>query len=370
LCYFYLVRTFQEVPWVEEASIDDSQNFKIAKSPEEFVLGKLVEDLQTAYKYARTKFDDPVENKGRITRNAVSSLLADIYLWQGEFAKCIDACDQVINDTEQGLKLVKGENVLLKVFGEGNSSESIFELQFDDDKNVNSIVRNYYGYLGDISGEWSFSPVLVTGLASPFNFQTTAGIESEEDIRLKDYLFPSIDKYYIFKYAGVSRDEFTSSISRYNYKSVTSNWIFYRLSDIMLMKAEALIELETDFNEALRLINITYMRSNAETPSGELQLTTYNSKYDMEKLVYRERQRELMFEGKRWFDLMRLARRANSTAPLLGYVMKKYSGTASAQAAKMAVMNALYWPILSSELDVNPELKQNPFYELEGESSH
>ena len=29
----------------------------------------------------------------------------------------------------------------------------------------------------------------------------------------------------------------------------------------------------------------------------------------MEKLVYKERQRELMFEGKRWYDLVRISRR-------------------------------------------------------------
>jgi len=29
----------------------------------------------------------------------------------------------------------------------------------------------------------------------------------------------------------------------------------------------------------------------------------------LEKLVLRERQRELLFEGKRWFDLVRMARR-------------------------------------------------------------
>jgi hypothetical protein len=43
---------------------------------------------------------------------------------------------------------------------------------------------------------------------------------------------------------------------------------------------------------------------------------------------------------------MRLARRANSTSPLLNYGNEKILGAAGAQAAKMAVMDALYWPFI------------------------
>ena len=31
LCYFYLVRTFKEVPWIEDASIDDTQDYQKPK---------------------------------------------------------------------------------------------------------------------------------------------------------------------------------------------------------------------------------------------------------------------------------------------------------------------------------------------------
>ena len=110
------------------------------------------------------------------------------------------------------------------------------------------------------------------------------------------------------------------------------------------------------------------MRSNPELTNGELKLETYNSKLEMEKLLLRERQRELMFEGNRWFDLMRLARRADSPAPLLNYVAKKYAGNASVQSSKMSVMDALYLPIHTDELKANTALIQNPFYEIESDT--
>lgn len=367
LTYFYLVRTFKEVPWIDQPSIDDTQEYNIPKSSEDIILEHLVEDLKTALIYARGKFDILEYDKGRITQNAVRALLADIYLWQEEYEKCVEICDQILNDTEQQLELVPGENVLEKVFYEGNSTESIFELQFDDDIMFNDAVKEFYGGSGDIFGQWSFPGVLIYGTASPFDYQTVGGVESEEDLREKDFLFYALggDRFFVFKYAGVQRIENkTTGANIYYYRSNTANWIVYRLSQIILMKAEALIQLQTDLPEAMRLINLTYMRSNPEAPDGELLLGSYNSKLELEKLLLREQQRELMFEGKRWFELMRLARRENSPASLLSYVAKKFSGSANLQATKMSVMDALYMPIHNDELKANTALVQNPFYEL------
>ncbi|MCK9207234.1 MAG: RagB/SusD family nutrient uptake outer membrane protein [Salinivirgaceae bacterium] len=368
LSYFYLVRTFQEVPWVDFPSIDDTQDYSIPKSSEAFVLEKIVTDLNAALLYARDRFDTPEYKKGRITKNAVRALLADIYLWQEDYDLCIQTCNQLIDN--MGNVLLNGETVLQEVFVEGNSAESIFELQFDDENNFNSVIRDFYGHNGNEKGFWSFPYVLVTGTASPFNYLVANNVESDDDLRLLDFLNPEPggDRYFVFKYAGSERiQEENSTYSDYNYREVTSNWIFYRLSDIILMEAEALIQLE-NFTDALALINQTYLRSNPEVIDGGLKIENYNSKNEMEKLLLRERQRELMFEGKRWFDLMRLARRADSPSPLLSYVMKKYSGTASVEASKMSVMDALYLPIHSNELKANSALEQNPFYKTYGEN--
>lgn len=372
LMYFYLVRTFEQVPWIAEPSIDDSQDFRIPKSPEDTILNHLVDDLQVALLYARDKFDNNEYNKGRVTRNAVRALLADIYLWRQEYTKCVQVCDQILNDPNQDLELVEGEKVISEVFYEGNSTESIFELQFDDVNMFNWVLRDYYGLSGFESGQWSFPVIFITGESSPFNFRVASGKESEEDLREKDFLKKnqSGDKYFVFKYAGSDRlEDKNTGVSTYYYRSTTPNWIVYRLPDIILMKAEALIQLESNLDEAIALINRTYLRSNPEILDEGLKSTDYNSKLDYENLLLRERQRELMFEGKRWFDLMRLAKRAGEPGPLLNRVMKKYSGTATVQAAKMSVMDALYLPVHSDELKANSKLVQNPFYELEGDNT-
>lgn len=369
LAYFYLVRAFEEVPWVDQPSIDDTQNFSLAKSTEEEVLNHLKEDLTLALSYAREKFDIEDYNTGRITKNTIRALLADISLWELDYNACVQYCDQILVDPS--LELVEGEEVLYEVFYRGNSSETIFELQFDQDVQNNQTVYNFYGGAGRTTGgNWTFPAVLLFGDASPFLYTTTSGIEGEDDLRKKDFLFYSnFNEFFpVFKYAGVQRIEDQNERSTYYYRSNTANWIVYRLSDIMLMKAEALVEIGSNEQEVMNIVNTTFLRSNPDLEGDSLRLEDYNSKIELSKLVLRERQRELMFEGKRWFDLMRLARREDSTSPLLGYMLKKFS-SGNANAAKMSVMESLYLPIHIDELNANSLLEQNSFYDLNTGSS-
>jgi hypothetical protein len=368
LMYFYLVRTFEKVPWVEEPSIDDAQDYRIPQSSEDVILDRLVTDLQTALKYSRDNYETNEYTKGRITTNAVRALLADIYLWKEEYGKCVEMCDQIMNDTDLELEL--GKNVISRVFYQGNSRESIFELQFDDDLMFNWVVRDFFGAYGNEAGQWSFPAILVTGKFSPFNFNAGSSKESIKDLREKDFLrqVTGGDSYYVFKYAGALRQEnVTTKVSSYYYRNVTANWIVYRLSEIYLMKAEALIQLETNTAEAVDLINTVYMRSNIEEDERGLTADNYTSKLKLDELYMRERQRELMFEGKRWFDLMRLSRRVDSPAPLMSYVSKKFTGGASSQSTKMSVMEALYLPVHTDELKANTALVQNEFYKVNGQ---
>jgi hypothetical protein len=125
------------------------------------------------------------------------------------------------------------------------------------------------------------------------------------------------------------------------------------------LKAEALVQQETEWEEAISLINTVYLRSNENDES--LKPANYISKKEREELVLRERQRELLFEGKRWFDLMRVARRENSVANLNKFVTTKRQDSPAPLGA--LVMDAIYMPIFKAELNANENLRQNPFYE-------
>ena len=373
LSYFYLVRTFKEVPWKDEPSLDDTQDYAIAKSTEDEVLDNITADLLVALASAREKFDIEEYNKGRVTKNMIRALLADIALWRNDFTSCVSYCDQII-DTKS-LELVEAEDMLQEVFYSGNSTESIFELQFDKDDNASTSVNNFYQYK-TTSGFYAFPLTLLTGNKSLFDYKLGAIQESEYDIRKKDFLYDETNleasDYAVFKYAGWRLETYNSTTgvisSTYRIREKAANWIVYRYSDVLLMKAEALVQLN-ELNGAMQLVNQVYLRSNLDEnflPVDSLQLEDYTSVSAMESLVLRERQRELMFEGKRWYDLMRLARRNQSTSDILIYIAQKdqnFSG------AKYKTMNSLYLPIHSDIMNANSALVQNPFYQIDDDGT-
>jgi lambda repressor-like predicted transcriptional regulator len=90
----------------------------------------------------------------------------------------------------------------------------------------------------------------------------------------------------------------------------------------------------------------------------------------METLVMQERQRELMFEGKRYFDLVRQARRNGNTQALSAAVQRKVTTGGALIANKMSKMDAIYWPYNYEELKVNTNLTQNPAFSSGENSSY
>jgi len=119
-----------------------------------------------------------------------------------------------------------------------------------------------------------------------------------------------------------------------------------------------------------------FVRAQASAFSG---LSTTADQLEIE--VMNERARELCFEGKRWFDMLRYNYRhttgvnydvilghqggafAKNYPEMLKLIARKYtSGGGSGVTSKMPTEPYLYMPILLSEMEVNPELIQNPVY--------
>ena len=159
-----------------------------------------------------------------------------------------------------------------------------------------------------------------------------------------------------------------------------ANWIFYRVSDVMLMRAEALIwqmsdsEVPTEqdnklADEAYRLIKALENRSSRNSTSALAKDESFR-KNDWLDLVYDERRREFLFEGKRWFDLVRRARLENSTKYLIDCVSSKYDGGGTSATSKMVNLNGVYWPYSQDELKKNPNINQNPAYPSAEDNSY
>ena len=386
LCYFYLLRTFRDVPLVLDATVDDTQVLQVPQARPNDVLTQITNDLLQAEQWALSEYPSVPETKGRVTKDVVRAILADVYLWQQKYTECIAYCDKLINavaTTTQGGSSTGSSSTMLPKYQlipettsglmpyfyifinqrysayKGCSSESIFELQFTTEK-FNDGAGIIYG-MQNMGGD---------------KIQLNATTMYAE----KDVIFPVTDErkpesLYVTQSEGGSHPitkfwEYPVQIAAnsygYGYSSTSPNWIFYRITDIMLMKAEALVQLnrsEADLHDALHIVNTTYMRSNPTLLDADsLSFQNYGDPNTLDNLVLLERQRELMFEGKRWFDLVRRSERKNSTGDLVNFVTLKYTDNLSTIAAKLSVMNALYLPINADELKANQLLVQNPYY--------
>ena len=193
----------------------------------------------------------------------------------------------------------------------------------------------------------------------------------ETDLRARTSYFASSNRAAtVRKYTSyLTSAELTSATvnesSYYQVNPYESNWIIYRLPDIYLMKAEALAESNVDLEEAFSLACITYDRANPEAGAGSLSFSDYSSQEALLNFIFDERQREFLYEGKRYFDILRrITHHRDRFKNLVDtYLLGKYADLdQSTVSSKLSCYEALFMPINATEMRANSLLVQNPFY--------
>jgi len=342
LAYFYLVRVYRDVPYVTEPTETDDADVYPAKMDGDELLQFLIPDLEEARRYATTDgYQTLDEIKGRATKAAIDALLADISLWLFDYEAVVTYVQRIEGNMEIALM---PSSRWFEIFYPGNSLESIFEFQFEDPNQQNSTygLTRYYGYTYDPSQK--AVEMFGTDYAREFNRGQDASIAE-----------PSSDDFIIWKYVGRAPDGETERASSDQH---SCNWVVYRLADVLLMKAEALSQLSR-FPEALYYINLIRERADVTLLSLPDSPTAY------EDAILQERALELAFEGKRWFDLLRMGRR-NDYARKSNLIEIIIANVPSTQKRILAtkLTNPLGWymPIAEEEIERNPNLVQNPYY--------
>ena len=419
LCYFYLVRTFRDVPYTTQSYEDDDQEMLVAQTTPDSVLAFCIKDLEEAGRYImRTGAygDGNWRNKGYFTTDAVNALLADIYLWRAsaeknpaDYQKCVEYADKVIQAKDEYYKAINagritqreddnfhlesGENMFYRLFVSGNAHESILEWQYNS--NNTGIAKYYINGHGSNQGILMASKIFLECRSDANGDQSQSAHFSRNDNRFWQFVYDANNVEAIY---GVDIRKMVSPVSftfisnnsvgdkkPANMQATDRNWIVYRLTDVMLMKAEALVQLaeetegDTRLREAFSLVQAVNKRSMSRTATDTLSVGSFKSKEQMELLVLAERCRELSFEGKRWYDLMRysyrhmedvdfktkLADRTEWPAlyrGMLNFIVRKYVNGGDAISYKMKSEPYLYWPVLEREIRVNRLLKQNPVF--------
>lgn len=442
LCHFYLVRTFRDVPYVTKAyekSDDLTLDGQLAPdSTLQLCINDLVEAERGCYKYGTFAADD-WRSVGLLSKDAINAILADVYLWRASlwsktdkekaktyYQACIDYADKVIESHKRFYEnnykgsassdnatapyyLLSGNQAFYKNFVEGNSRESIFELQFDGTSNVNNLVRQYFYKHQDATSTYGMlAGTIAVGntlgdepTPSTQSASTSALYQSANDYRYYDNSygvnignassFPIRKMVYNMPANSViptNKQGYTYLQAR-GFDNYKQNWIVYRITDVMLMKAEAETQLAgTDANKlkhAFLIVNAVNKRSLDPLAINKDSLV-YEDNYDkqakLELLCLQERGRELLYEGKRWYDLVRYSYRhmtgvdptktlyeidpKGSLYPTLDDADNEFKNILNAKYStnilKFKNEAFLYWPILQQETKNNKLIHQNPVY--------
>lgn len=351
LCYFDLVRNWKNVPLVLNASVSDTCDVYPPITEESGVIKQIITDLLRAKDIAYTTefIGDARYFKGRANKYAIMSLLADVYLWDQQYQKCIDYCDSVISS---GFYSLLSTNDWFTMYNPGNSAESIFELQCMDDGTTSQIHPFFKGVAPTNSQYFT----ITGGKTAKTVFSTSTLFKNffpdNSDLRMCEGMSPA------WKYVGLTLDP-KNQITRSPVNQRDLNIIYYRYADILLMKAEALTELNK-FDEAREYVTQTAERARL------LPIVGSSDKDEMREIIRNERAKEFIIEGKRWYDLLRAAKRngfQHKEIVTNVLLFKASYTTIDLLQSKVNDTMMYYLPVPYNELRRNKNLVQNPFYE-------
>lgn len=353
LFYFYLYTSFRDIndntkccPLFETVPLV-SEDFHKPLSSAETIKAFYLKDLE----YAKTNLHGVVwtdKFKGRMTEGAVTALLGQSYLYEGNYPKAAEYLKDVIDNYGYALAADIGSNFTTK--NEFNS-ESILEIDYSvafkagistgSEQQVSNTLgsvmssANTGGYRSIMPAAWltmaykkekpDMSDPRNTALSSDgttkarkYSLRTSQSIALADDEFTPYYLKPNAaeatpfnnsETSYFRKYTNWDIVDNEKNVASTFYRSGI-NFRVIRLADVYLMYAEALIKGGTDnskLTEALLYVNKVRNRSAVELlgvkstdtayPTNDHNGITYTAQTLMNHLMYTERPLELSIEG-------------------------------------------------------------------------
>ncbi len=339
--YFELRRDYGEVPIIEIKIVKPSDVIK-PKSNIAAVDAFIISDLTFAEEHLPLSWP---AYPGRATKGFAKSLLAKLYLYQGNWKKSLEKSEEVINSGQYDL--VKPYANLFTEGGD-NSIEAVFEVQFLRTGSVN-YSNNYWesqGVRG--SGTWDLGwgfhvPTinLINAYESgdPRKDATILTSGQSDGYGLTVPASPPLAQPYWNKKA------YTTPSIRTGFGENKNHWInikILRYADVILMAAEAANE---DGNTGAAVTYLEKIRSRARGANTGILPAVTGGQSTLRTAIKQERRIEFAMEGERFYDLVRWGD-ASSVLSGLGYQDKNK-----------------YYPIPQTAIDQSGGvLIQNPNY--------
>jgi hypothetical protein len=348
--YFNLVNIYGDIPLKLLPPLSSAE-INVPKSSVADIYKQIEADLSDASKVLPKVYS--TSDAGRATKGAAFGLLAKAHLYQQHWTEALSSIDSLNAAASYSLVSVYKNNFLDST---QNNVESVFEIQH---------LSGQTPSLGNFLNQY-FSPAAYNGyyFDAPLQnfvdeFEKTSG--GVVDPRL-DYTVGRLGNKWV---NGEDFDPTWSSTGYLNRKHSQStydapiignsglNYVYMRYSDVLLMKAEALNELNRG-PEAIVPLNLVRKRARESylndtglpgfgtVPTNLLPDVAYNDQSSLRTAIQHERRVELGFEFHRYFDLMRYGQQVAEAA--LGSTGFTYAKNR-------------YFLIPQSELDTNPAIK-------------
>lgn len=404
--YFHhdLKRNFNQIPYLLEGTDPTKAKNTDHNSDELWSL------IEADYQFA---FDNlPTDNGsiGRVDKYTAAGLLAKLYMDRGEWAKAIPKCDFIMSGP---FALLSNFEDLSSLAYE-NGSESIFTVQFSTANNFAnhnwSNLLNSTRSPGIAAGGYANGDDFYVGSQNLSNaFKTDANglplfdnFNTGQDVETATYsgtLDPRIDHTFgrigipwkgsaVYSSDWIRSEDYYPGFSgkkhlvapndpnvhnSFPWAASGLNFQIIRFAEVLLWKAEALIETNQNLDEARNLIN--QVRNRAKTgayvqkldgsgPAANYLVNPYPasgwSQDYARKAVRFERRLELAMEGNRFYDLLRWG---NAATTINQYFQVEGTKRSYLSGANFVAGKHEYLPIPQSEIDLAPELySQNPNY--------
>jgi hypothetical protein len=286
------------------------------------VYAAVINDLEDA-----KSLINPSNGKERFNLNAINALLSRVYLYNGQNQAAADAADAVTTT-------VATFSNFAGVWTDANNDGVIFELKnFDTDTNVSVGVPYSQTLTGGIKSEFAVSFEL-------FNLYQNL------DIRKSTYVVTSSFEGNLYNHVA---KYLSSSV---NTGSGVVDIKVIRAAEVQLNKAEALANIPGNDVAALAALDLVRSQRYIAFTGGETGQA-------LKDAIQLERRLELAFEGHRFFDLKRqglVIDRTNNGDFADG------TGTPPNFLVLPAGDTRFQLPIPKTEIDVNPNMVQNPGY--------
>lgn len=398
--YFNLVRMFGGVP-IRTTPVTSQVDFYLPRNTRDEVYALLLSDLEQAYPLLPLYSQLPAAEFGNATKGAAQAILSLAYLTYGNhkdfagnaadatgaYTKARGYADSVINSAQY--ILLNNYADLWDISKEaGAYQEVIFGIPYKRDAGA-SLAASLGSEIGTWTrggGQWRVQPWFydqcstgdyVNDYRTDVTFLTRYINEANGRITIT---FPKIPATGELNINQPFLNKFIDPAPQDN-RNRENDFPIIRLSEVYLIKAEA--ENELNGPTAAGLAAFNQLRIRARKADGTARTTPANitlaglTKETLRQKIFMERGFELLGEGQRWFDLVRMKSPTGTTmyeyqynVVMPGFVqgLPVYNATTQTWNNRRVAPNTvvpyhvkyLLYPIPTSEIGINPNMVQNP----------